>query len=420
MDAQKQGRVIVILVMAEEKWEEADFLCEQIDRLGHRAVLADIGLKMKPRGPCEITREEIISLSGVDFEEAMGITDRGKRMPLMVAGGIRKVRDLHSRGTLAGIVSLGGATGTQMATDIMRALPYGVPKLAVSSVANLLGFSNIFFGTGDVTMMSTVVEFTGLNNDLMRSALTRAAGSICGMAETATAVKVPSRGEGEKPLVAMTHWGLCENCIVRIRKDLEEHGYQVIGFSANGVADRAMEEMIERENMFEAVIDLAPGGVSEELFDFGRKAGPRRLEVAGEAGIPQVVATSGLNIGSPLSRNYRRNPELRDRKKYAYDSRRVFIRLTGEELILVARTVADKLNRAKGPVKVLVPMRGWSSIDQEGTAFYDGDLDRLLVDELKQRLRDDIDVREVDADLDTEVFGASVSMALFSCLAQIK
>lgn len=420
MEAQEQGRVIVILVMAEEKWEEADFLRKQIDRLGHRAVLADIGLKMTAQGPCEITREEIISLSGTDIEEAKEITDRGKRMPLMVAGGIRKVKDLHSNGTLAGIVSLGGATGTQMATDIMRALPYGVPKLAVSSVANLLGFSSLFFGTGDVTMMSTVVEFTGPNNDLMRSALTRAAGSICGMAETATDVKVPSRGKGDKPLIAMTHWGLCENCIVRIRSDLEEQGYQVIGFSANGVADKAMEEMIERQNMFEAVIDLAPGGVSEELFDFGRKAGPRRLEVAGEAGIPQVIATSGLNMGSPLSRNYRRNPELRDRKKYAYDSRRVFVRLTEEELILVARTVADKLNRAKGPVKVMVPVRGWSSIDQEDTDFYDGDLDRLLVDELEKRLRDDIEVREVDVNLDTEAFGESVVKALFSCLHQKK
>jgi uncharacterized protein (UPF0261 family) len=121
-------------------------------------------------------------------------------------------------------------------------------------------------------------------------------------------------------------------------------------------------------------------------------------------------------VGSPLSRNYRRNPELRSRKKYAYDSRRVFVRLTEEELILVASTVAGKLNKAKGPVVVMIPMRGWSSIDKEGTDFYDGELDRLLVNELKERLRDDIEVREVDANLDTEEFGESVAKALFSCL----
>ncbi len=405
--------MILILVMAEEKWEEADFLRQQIESRGHKARILDMGLLGEAQGPCDITREEVILASGRSPDEVALISDRGKRMPVMVDGAKQKAMELYSHDELTGIISLGGTTGTQMGTTIMRSLPFGLPKIAISSTASIPGFASRYIGTSDITLMHSVVEIAGLNN-LMRNVLDRAAGAICGMVEGSAKTPVSLARNGQHPIIAMTHFGPCEECAVNVRKQLEQKGYQVIGFSAAGIGDRAMEEIIERQNIFSAVIDLAPGGVGEELLGFTRAPGPTRLEAAGKIGIPQVIAPSGVNFGSPLKRKYK--PEYASRKKYDYDAARTFLRLSADEMIMVADKMADKLNRAKGPVKILIPLGGWSSVDRKGTDFYDKDLDNAFVKELKKKLRSDIEIIEVDADLDTSEFAQEVVKAFQSLL----
>ena len=395
------SKVLLILVMAEEKWEEADFLRQQIESLGHEAKILDIGLLGEAQGACDITREEVIRASGRPPEEVALITDRGKRMPVMVDGGRQKVWELYSQGKLSGIISLGGTTGTQIGTAIMRSLPFGLPKVALSSTASLPGFASRLIGTSDIALMHSVVEIAGLNR-MLRNALARAAGAICGMVEGSAEISLSLSKNKEHPLIAMTHFGPCENCAAHVRKELENNGYEVIGFSAAGIGDRAMEQIVETQNIFSAVIDLAPGGVGEELLGFTRAAGPTRLEGAGKAGIPQIIAPCGVNFGTPLKRKYK--PEYAGRKTFDYDSSRTFLRLSRDELIMVADKMADKLNRAKGPVKILIPLGGWSSMDKRGTDFYDKDLDKAFVEELRKQLRPDIELREVDADLDTSEF----------------
>ena len=403
------GRVIVILVMAEEKWQEADFLRKEIEDRGYGVVMLDMGLLGEPQGPCDITRGEVILATGRSPEEvALISSDRGKRMPIMVDGAVQKVRQLYSEGRVYGIISIGGTTGTQMGTSIMKSLPFGVPKFAVSSTASLPGFASRCIGTADIVLMHSVVEIAGLNN-LMRNVIARAAGAICGMVEGSTNVPISLPERGEKSFIAMTHLGPCEECAKNVRERLEGKGYQVIGFSAGGIGDKAMDEIIDRQNIFGGVIDLAPGGVGEELLGFTRAAGPARLEAAGRRGIPQLVAPCGVNWGSPLKRKYK--PEYEQRKKYEYDAARTFIRLSKDEMILVADTMAGKLNKALGPVKVLIPLGGWSSLDRRGTDFYNGELDRAFVDELKKQLKPDIEVREVDIDLDTPEFAQAIVAA---------
>lgn len=403
------NKVILILVMAEEKWEEADFLRQQMESRGHRARILDMGLLGEAQGTCDITREEVILASGRSPEEVALISDRGKRIPVMVDGARRNVQELYAQGKLSGTISLGGTTGTQMGTAIMRSLPFGLPKVALSSTAGLPGFASRYIGTADITLMHSVVEIAGLN-EMLKNVLVRAAGAICGMVECSAEIPMSLSKDGEHPLIAMTHFGPCENCAVTVRKELEKKGYQVIGFSAAGVGDRAMEEIVETQNIFSAVIDLAPGGVGEELLGFTRAAGPTRLEAAGKIGIPQVIAPSGVNFGTPLKRKYK--PEYASRKRFDYDAARTFLRLSREELIMVADTMADKLNRAKGPVRILIPLGGWSSVDKRGTDFYDDDLDRAFAEELKKKLRVDIELKEVDADLDTSEFAQEVVRSL--------
>jgi len=402
------NKVIAVLVMAEEKWREADFLRQEIESRGFKTLIVDMGLIGEPQGPCDIPREELIRVSGRDPEEVARITDRGKRMPVMVEGSKRKLQELHSQGKLAGVISLGGATGTQMGTSIMRSLPFGVPKLALSSTASVRGLAERYIGTADITLMHSVVEFGGLD-DLLRNALTRAAGAICGMAAASAKAPVSFNGKDRRPLVALTHFGPCEYCAMTVRRLLEERGYQVVGFSAAGTGDRAMEEMIEQLDIFQGVVDLAPGGVGEELLGFARAAGPTRLEAAGKKGLPQVVSTCGVNFGSPRKRDYR--PEYEGRKKYEYDALRTFIKLSPDELVMVAQEIARKLNQSQGPVKVIIPLGGWSSVDKRGTYFYDKEADRAFVAELKRKLKEKIEVREIEADLETPEFARAVVAA---------
>jgi uncharacterized protein (UPF0261 family) len=404
--------MIGILVLAEEKWEEANFLREQIRAQGHEGLIIDIGLVEEPQGHCDISRSEIIAASGVDSNEVAS-ANRGKRMPIMIKGASKMATELRSEGTLKGLIGLGGTTGTQMGTDIMKSQPYGFPKLAVSSAANLLGFSNLAFGTSDITMMNTAIEFTGINNSLIQSLLARAAGAICGMVDMAQ--EIGGRKNGIRQ-VAITQMGICEICAASLRRMLEEKGYRVTGFVATGVGDQAMEEMISKEDFIDAVIDLTPGGLSEEMFDFGRKAGAHRLEAAGLKGIPQIVSLCTVNLGTPLSRNYRTRPELKERKKFEYDRRRTFIRLSEDELIRVADAMAAKLNMAKGPVTVVAPLGGWSSIDKRGTAFYDAALDKVFLDELKAKLKPEIKVKVADADLDSPEFAEAILEAFLEVM----
>ncbi len=403
------SRVIVVVATLDTKWLETEFLRREIEAEGYKPVLVDIGMRDKPGIAADITREELISAAGHKPEEFALITDRAKLMQIMIGGAIKKVDELRQAGSMDGIISIGGATGTQMGTSIMKSLPFGVPKFALSSTASLRGLAARYIETADITLMHSVAEIIGLN-DLVRNAISRAAKAVCGMAEANIKSPVSALGAGEKPLIALTTFRPTEKCTTLVTNQLEEQGYQVIGFSAAGIGDRAMEEMIEREDVFGAVVDLAPGGVGEELLKFDRAAGPTRLEAAGKAGIPQVIAPGGVNWGSPIKSKYK--PEYYSRKIYDLDALRAFVKLSQDEMVMVADAMADKLNKARGPVKFLIPLGGWSSVDPRGTELYEPEIDRAFTEELRKKLSPDIEIREIDADFETPEFAQAVVQAL--------
>ncbi len=400
--------VIVVTATLDTKWREAGFLRSEIEAEGYRTLLMDIGMRGNPGIVADITREQLISAAGHDPEEFARIDDRAKLMQIITTGATKRMHELYSSGNLGGIISVGGTTGTQMGTAVMKSLPFGLPKFALSSTASLRGLAARYIETADITLMHSVVEIIGLD-DLVRNAISRAAKAVCAMAEANMESPVSARKPGEKPLIALTTFRPTEKCATMVRSQLEEQGYQVIGFSAAGIGDKAMEEMIERENVFGAVVDLAPGGVGEELLKFDRAAGPTRLEAAGKAGIPQVIAPGGVNWGSPVKSRYK--PEYYQRKIYDLDALRAFVKLSQDEMVMVADAMADKLNKARGPVKFLIPLGGWSSVDPRGTELYEPEIDRAFTEELKKRLRPDIEVREIDADFETPEFAQAVVQA---------
>jgi len=252
-------------------------------------------------------------------------------------------------------------------------------------------------------------------NELVKSVLTRAAGTISGMVETGAGSVLALLKQSEKPLIAVTEFGYAEKCCEHyVKPYLEEKGYEVIMIHAQGVGDRALEKLLD-QGIFDGVVDIVPAGVSEELLGGNRAAGPDRLEGAGRRGIPQVVTPCGFEMIScgPLERRDKGDPlwvsrNLANRKYYVHDLLRVQARTSADELRLVAKTVANKLNKAKGPVKFLIPLRGWSALSIEDWALHDPETDKVLTEELRKHLKPEIEIKEFDVHINTPEFARAV------------
>jgi uncharacterized protein (UPF0261 family) len=401
-------KIVLIISTLDTKGRETRYLKEKIEALGLRTLLMDLSMRGGDSSPADIPPDEIAVAGGTSTGEIRESTDRAKITNIVIAGASRIAGRLHGEGKIDGMVGLGGSTGSLMATEVMRSLPFGLPKLMVSSTAALPGLSTRYIGTGDIALFHSVVEISGLSNPL-KNVLDRAACALAGMVQGAV---TPLRSETGNA-IALTMLGPCEKCASAVRVGLEKKGYQVIGFSAAGIGDRAMEDMISH-GLFQGVIDLAPGGVGEHLFGFMRDAGPGRLESAGKKGIPQVISLCSVNHMTPRKSTYR--PEYKERRRYDLDKYRTWLRMNTDELTQVAGAFAEKINRATGPVRMVIPLRGWSSVDSEGNPTYDPEEDRIFIRELRKQLHPDVVIREVDANMEDPVFAEVLLQSVLEIL----
>ena len=391
---------ILVISTLDTKGVETLYLKEKIESLGFSAMLMDLSMRASAEHTAEITNAQVAEAGGSSIQEIGQSRERSRITKIMTSGASRLAKHYHDENRIDGVIAMGGSTGTLMASDVMRALPFGVPKVVISSTAALPGLSTRYIGTGDIVLFHSVIEISGLSN-LLKNVMDRAAHAITGMVHEI--ITPMTAGEGKA--IALTMLGPCETCASSVRQALEQSGYQVIGFSAAGIGDRAMEQMIA-EGFFQGVIDLAPGGVGEHLFGFMRDAGPFRLENAGRLGIPMIVSTCSVNHMTPSKSKYQ--TEYHWRRKYDLDKFRTWIRLSPEELQKVARAFALKLNKASGPVKVLIPADGWSSVDQSGNPTYDPQEDQIFVEVLRKNLNPEIEITEVNANMEDKAFAQAV------------
>jgi len=404
----KQKKIVLVSTL-DTKGSEAALLKKLIQERGHRVVLLDTNTGGEPSVPPDISAIEVAKAGGWDIEEIRKMNDTEKASSIMIQGAIRKVKTLLDKKELDGIISFGGASNTAIATTIMKSLPFGIPKVMLSSTAAMPAYAGGYFGTKDIAMIHSVVDIAG-SNPLVEDVLRRAAGAICGMAEMKDGLHFVTRPSQKKKLIALTEFKFSEECCSHIRRLLEERGFEVIPFHAQGTGDRAMEELIA-DGLFQGVMDVVPAGVGEELLGGNRAAGPNRLESAGEKGIPQLITPCGFDMLScgPLERGDRGDPlwvskGIKNRKLFIPDAFRVQARTTSQELREIARKVARKLNQSKGPVAVLIPLKGWSSLDKEGMPLYDPEADQALLDELRIHLNKKISLVELDLHLNTREF----------------
>lgn len=403
---------LVIIATLDTKGEETSYLKELILRRGHKPFIIDIGCGGEPKLEADITADEVARAAGTDINKLRGSRERQKATELMIKGAVVKLDALCRAGEVEGMIAIGGMSNTVMASSIMKEMPYRIPKLIVSSAA-AVPTANRFFGPTGITLMHSLVDISGLN-PLLKDQLSRAAGAICGMVEGEIP---PPHPKGEKPMVAMSTYGYVENCTRYISKALGGK-YELIPFLANGMPEIVMEKLIE-EGFFSGVIDLVPSSITNEKFGGSRISWPRRLEVAGGKGVPQVVAPAGVNTISRTGLSAEElAPELKKRKHYSMDALRVTVWLNAEELKNIAGVYAEKLNKAVGPTKFLIPRRGWLSIEKEGSDFYDPRGIQAFVGSLKEKLKAEIEVREVDANIDDPVFAQAVVAAFEEVVAK--
>lgn len=397
------SKAIMVIGTLDTKGDEVRYLKEQIEARGHETIVVDVGVLNETPFQADVTRQEVAKAGGLSLPEILASSDRRVAVQTMMDGAIKIANELHQTGKLSGVVAVGGGTGTHICTGVMRTLPLGVPKLMVSTVASRDMSQEI--GTKDITMMHSVIDMLGLNA-VSKKILANAAGAIVGMVETDVGL-TPTR-----PLVGLTVFGFCTEGAMHVKSLLEARGYEMVAFHANGTGGMAMEDLVD-QGVLSGVLDFATHEFADQLYGgYCGGIGPGRLEAAGRRGIPQVVVPGGLDcIVLEFDSPETIPPQFRDRKIFWYDFRSG-VRTSKEEMKTLAQTIAGKLNKARGPVKVVIPLRGWSEADGEGAPLHEPETNQVFIAELKRLLRPQIEVIEVDAHINEPEFAEAAVATL--------
>ncbi len=396
---------IAILGTMDTKGEEHAFVAQQIQKRGHKTLVIDLGILSDPKLKPDVTRDEVLAEAGVQLAELLAKKDRGEAVAAMSKGAPVVLAKLAAGRRIDGVISLGGGGGTAMATAAMRALPIGFPKLMVSTLAS--GNTAQYIGVKDIVMFPSIVDVSGINR-ISRQILARAAGAICGMVEAQ-----PETGE-DKPVIVASMFGNTTVCVQHAQKILEEAGYEVLVFHATGIGGRTMESLIET-GLVAGVLDLTTTEWADELVGGFLGAGPARLEAAARAGIPAVVAPGCLdmvNFHAPETVPQK----FAGRNFYQHNPQVTLMRTTPAENAELGKIIAVKLNLSKGPVSVLLPLKGISVISAPGQKFHDPAADDSLFQSLKAALRKDIEVIEMDCAINDVEFAEACARKLLKHL----
>lgn len=397
------GKTVIIIGTLDTKGQEIAFIREAIERLDVGTIVMDTGVKGTPLFPGDITREEVAEVGGRDLKSLFEKNDRGEAIDVMMRGAAEITGRLYSEGLIDGVIGLGGAAGTTIGTHAMQALPVGVPKLMVSTMAS--GDTRPYVGIKDVTMMYSVVDIAGINS-ISGRILSNAAHAIAGMV-----ANEPAQAGDEKPLIAATMFGVTTPCVTKAREYLESLGYEVLVFHATGAGGKAMEALIEG-GYIKGVLDITTTEWCDELVGGVLSAGPHRLEAAGRMGIPQVVSTGALDMVNfgPIDTV---PDKFKNRILYKHNATVTLMRTTVEENIKLGETIAGKLNSAQGPTALYIPLKGVSAIDKPGRSFYGPEEDKALFESLRKNINPGVvEITEMDNEINDEEFALAMAKKL--------
>jgi uncharacterized protein (UPF0261 family) len=399
---------VVLLGTLDTKGREYLFLCDRVREHGVEVLLLDAGILGEPQATPDIGRDEIAAAAGVDVAALVSANDRGAAIDAMARGAAKVVLQLHTEGRLDGILGLGGSGNSTIIAQAMRALPVGVPKLLVSTLAS--GDTRPYMGSVDITMMYSVVDIAGINRISARI-MTNAAAMIAGAAKAG----VPDLG-AEKRLIGASMFGVTTPCVTAARERLEELGYEVLVFHATGTGGESMEALA-RAGYLAGVLDATTTELADELVGGVLSAGPHRLQAAGAVGVPQVVSLGALdmvNFGPRESVPAR----FAERNLYVHNATVTLMRTTPDESLELGREIGRKLTAAAGPTVLFVPLRGVSAIAVPGQVFHDADADAALLRGLDETLSATVERHDLDTDINDPAFAIAMADRLHELIEE--
>ncbi len=366
-------RVYAVATM-DTKGVEIAFVSERIRACGVDVVTVDVGTKDSPTVVPDVSRQQVAA--SLPTENLLGNADRGEAVTAMSRALVEFLKGECAARRLAGVIGIGGGGGTALITPAMRALPVGVPKLMVSTMAS--GNVGPYVDCSDITMMYSVVDVAGINS-VSRRVLANAAAAIAGMARN------PLPPTDEKPTLGMTMFGVTTPCVEAVRRTLEPRGYDCLVFHATGSGDRAMENLV-RSGLIQGVIDVTTTAVADQVVGGVLPCGAQRFEAILAARIPYVLSVGALDMVN-FGAKETVPPQFADRKLHVHNAHVTLMRTTPDENRQFARWIADKLNRSTAPLTLLIPALGISTIDAPGQPFHDPAADDALFEELERSLQ---------------------------------
>jgi uncharacterized protein (UPF0261 family) len=398
---------VLLLGTLDTKGVEYGYLKRRLKALGCSVIVADTGVLGEPGmtlGKGDVRRDVVAAAAGEQLSALVTSGDRGAAVMTMARGAAAIALRLFGEGNVHGVLSVGGSGNASIAAEAMRALPIGLPKVLMTTLA--AGDTRPYVGASDITMMYPVVDIAGLNR-ISERMLSNAAAAIAGMAADYAKRRAPRSG---KPLIGATMFGVTTPCVTIARAWLEKKGYEVLVFHATGSGGRSMESLIAG-GFLSGVLDATTTEWADELVGGVLNAGPERLDAAARAGTPQVVSFGALDMVNFGPRDS--VPErFQTRMLYAHNATVTLMRTTPAECAALGRVIAGKLNAARGPLAVFVPRGGVSMLSVAGQPFFDPDADRALFDAFRAAINADVAVYDYDCDINDPLFAKAMAVQL--------
>jgi uncharacterized protein (UPF0261 family) len=394
-------KAIVLVGTLDTKREEIAFLRSLILARGHEVIVADTGILGIPDLHTDISRHEIAIAGGEDIDTLKKRGEEAFAQKIMSAGLKKIILSLLESRKIHGLLAIGGGQGSIIVAPTLKSLPFGFPKLLVSTKVTQAG-ARPYVGSKDVLILPPVADLAGINS-LTSSVLTNAAGAIIGM------VEIEKPEVNNKPIVVISMNGTVTDCGLAVKAMLEKNGYQVLVFHTIGTGGEALEEYV-KSNKVHAVIELGVNEITNDFMGGLASSGPDRLTAAGNRGAPQVVVPGSadfINFLGPetVPQKYKK------RKIYSHNPQATLIRTNVRDNRLLGKAIADKLNRSRGPVVVLWPRKGLSTLDRKGKPFWDPEADMVLLDTLKKYLHPCIPVIDLDVYINDTEFAQQIFTA---------
>ena len=399
-------KTIVVIGALDTKGEDLGFVKKAIERRGHTVLLINTSVMGKPAFEADIPSQQIAEAGGISLTELQNKADRGLAMDVMTRGIAKVVKNLYGQGTIDAVFAMGGSAGTAIGTSAMRALPIGVPKVMVSTMAS--ADTSSYVGIRDVVMFPSIVDVAGVNSISARI-YANAVGAVVGMVET------PLPKIDEKPLLAASMGGSTTPAVNRCRKTMEERGYEVLVFHAVGTGGQILESLVE-EGRINGVLDITTREWADELVGGALSAGPTRLDAASKKGVPQVIVPGGLDQAAFWAAETL--PEkFRGRLFYQWNPNVTLMRTNPEENTELGRILAEKANQSRGSVAFFLPLNGISMLDALGKEFWWPEADEALFNAIKKYVRQGIPVYEMENNINDNEFADAVANKLLEFLS---